>query len=196
MFGFFGRKKQKAQFLKMMKDIQVGEERSKVSKLLLSLDEDFKPVSEELEYCVDASNKILWHFKSLVEDNPDEMTERAKLVLGLFAFVYTSHLSRILDVPFEPVTYAVIPTLFVPKDASEEDVDAIVDEAADIFDRACDEYNCQVEENNKIQRAIGQNFYLWVETGHPEPLQKLVQLYTIMKQPPKNQRLCSLASSL
>ncbi|MCP5361667.1 MAG: hypothetical protein H6908_03360 [Hyphomicrobiales bacterium] len=175
MFGFFkGTKQKDLEFFKeMMSAAAEGEQRAKINSAIGSLGIQLEPENDNSQYCIKVSSalvkKIMMSHGTTIKsaENDDILTA------GLFLFVVSNHITRVVGAPFEEVSSIAVLDLFYDI-SSPQEIAEYVNPIANLYNDA--------STNSKIPLAIGQNLVKWIEEPIHENYTRLVELYKLCRE--------------
>ena len=97
-----------------------------------------------------------------------EIDDETKFVAGIFGFVASDYLSRVVEAPFEIVSSIVLLELFGT-------------EYAEHIGRVGNSYN-RMAQSGQVIKTIGQNIADWISTPTDERLEQLADLFRLCRK--------------
>lgn len=169
MFGLFGRKKRDEQFLvDMMRAAAEGADRAKINQALGSVGVQQNPEPDNAVFSVKASAAIVRVIAKNAGRSIPTMDDDDQFVAGIFAFVVSNHVSRLVGAPFETVSSLVLLDLFGLEWAANVSV------IADSYNRMC--------QTGRVIEVIGVNVARWFNNPTHEQMGKLVELFDLCRK--------------
>ena len=175
MFGFLKRKKQKEiEFLRtLVRASAEGEQRAKINSAIGSLGIQLRPENDNALYCVKTCavivRAIIENYGTKIEDvNDDDI-----FTAGLFLFVLSDHIARIVGAPFETVA-SIAPLELFSTTHSPLEMAEYVQLIGKLYNETMDK--------SRICEAIGQNLAKWIALPTHEQFDRLIQLYGLCRE--------------
>lgn len=157
----------------MMRIAAEGQERSKINAALGSLGLEQERVDDSSQYCIKTSVAFV---KKIIEEygtNINEPDDDDIITAGVFLFVISNHITRVIGAPFEIVS-AITPLMLFSNSTRIKDIPDLVSVIIDTYNGAA--------ENTKITDAIGQNFVKYLDQQEYSQFRKIVELYGICRE--------------
>lgn len=141
-----------------------GEARGNISRALRSLGVQLPHEPDDTQYCIKAASELV----RVIMDRacPNGPGSDQRFVGGIFAFVASNHITRLVGAPFETVSSIVPIALFGPDYASA-------------LNELIDSYNQMTQEKSKVVEAIGQNIAKFINAPSDEQIRKLADLFNV-----------------
>ena len=170
MFGWLkGRRDRDQDFLdNFQRAAAKGESRARVNRALSSAGVQLAAEPDNAQFCIKASAAIVRVIVQRAGMSIREIDDETKFVAGIFGFVASDYLSRVVEAPFEIVSSIVLLELFGT-------------EYAEHIGRVGDSYN-RMAQSGQVIKTIGQNIADWISTPTDEQLEQLADLFRLCRK--------------
>ena len=173
MLGIFGRKRREQEFAStMMKALAEGQSRAQVNRATGTIGAQFESDPDNNHYCMNAVAALV---PIVMRDAGCDMADLSKPDIfngSIFAFTFSSHLSRLIGAQFEIISTAVlIPLFYRPVKKHGAELSELMPYVIDMFNK--------LSTHGQVVTDIGQRFADWVTTPSPENYERMVHSYRV-----------------
>jgi len=163
--------KNPSDFYRLLERIQA---RNTLRKVLLNLkstsDTNYKNYTDNFSFCINFAISVMRYIISETKNNLLSTNSISDLdrptINGLFLFVFTNHLARLLDLNFEIISSSTV-FIFLGQDKAKDHIHSIISS-----------YNA-AQTKSSFAYVLGSHFAEWIDSPSENTLNKLPELYTL-----------------